>query len=302
MTDELKRSEPERTEDLERTPEADGIRPSPALSSERVPPPPGADPEDPPYPGELTAPPPVPGLSPEGEGEPTRRHKPLLSRLLNALGIPTSPGVDWVLDWLQILLIAGLLAWATMTFGVVRMQVPTGSMEPTIMRGDSFFVDKFTYLVGLQKPEPGDIIVFWHTESGRMCRSKIQLGPWKWEWGELRPCRERYVKRLIAVGPATVTIKQGKIYLNGQLLTDPAFQRDYVCSNADPRDPSLRTNECTWEVPPGKMFVLGDNTRNSSDSRYWGFADVGDFIGEPFFRVWPPGRIGPMNGYFGSER
>jgi signal peptidase I len=230
------------------------------------------------------------------------RHKPLLARLLNAIGIPTSPGVEWALDWLQVILIAGVLAWSVMTYGVVRMRVPTGSMEPTIMPGDSFFVDKFSYLIGLRQPKPGDIIVFWHTENGRMCRPGFPLGPLEIRWGELRPCRERYVKRLIAVGPATVTIKQGKIYLNDQLMTDPAFNRDYVCSNADPRDPQLRTNTCSWTVPEGKLFVLGDNTRNSSDSRYWGFVDAKDFIGEPFFRVWPPDRLGPMNGYFGSPR
>ena len=246
----------------------------------------------------------APELTIRGEGvlqleEPvTPRARPLLARFLNALGIPTSPGVNWALDWLQILVIAGLLAWGTMTYGVVRMRVPTGSMEPTIMPGDSFFVDKFSYITGFEQPEPGDIVVFWHTERGRMCRSNFLI----WEWGELRPCRERYVKRLAGVGGQTVTIRQGKVYIDGQLMTDPAFSHDYVCSSSDPRDSALRTNECTWEVPEGKFFVLGDNTRNSSDSRYWGFADMSDFIGEPFFRVWPPKRIGPMNGYFGSPR
>ncbi len=233
------------------------------------------------------------------EGEPSvPRRKPLLARLLNAVGIPTSPGVEWVLDWLQVIAIAGVLAWAVMTYGVVRMRVPTGSMEPTIMPGDSFFVDKFTYRVGLNKPEPGDIIVFWHTERNRPCVRSFLV----FQRVENPPCRERYVKRLIAVGPATVTIKQGKIYINGQLMTDPAFQRDYLCSNAYAQDPRLPANECSWTVPEGKFFVLGDNTRNSSDSRYWGFVDARDFIGEPFFRVWPPDRIGPMNGYFGSPR
>jgi len=235
--------------------------------------------------------------------------KPLLSRLLNALGIPTGPRTDWIIDWLQVLIIAGLLAWGTMSFGIVRMRVPTDSMYPTIWGkghdpwgSDSFFVDKFSYLVGLKEPKPGDIIVFWHTENGRMCRNKIQLWRWKLEWGELHPCRERYVKRLIAVGPATVVIKKGKIYVDGKPLDDPAFARDYTCSSGDPKDPARRTRECSWPVEEGKFFVLGDNTRNSSDSRYWGLVDSKDFIGEPFFRVWPPSRIGPMNGYFGSPR
>jgi len=240
-----------------------------------------------------------------GPSEPQApRHKPLFSRLFNALGIPTSPGVDWALDWLQVILIAGLLAWGTMSFGMVRMRVPTGSMIPTIQEGDSFFVDKFSYLLGLKHPKPGDIIVFWHTESGRTCRSGFQIGPWEWRWGDPKPCRERYVKRLIGMGGQTVTIRQGKIHIDGQSLTDPAFNRDYVCNNSEASTPpALRSPEgCSWTVPPGHYFVLGDNTTNSSDSRYWGFAKEEDFIGEPFLRVWPFDRIGFMNGYFGSPR
>jgi len=251
---------------------------------------------------EPASPDPLEGI--EGEGEiqaeiqepPTK--KPLLSRLLNVLGIPTGPRVDWALDWLQVFIIAGLLAWGTMTYGIVRMQVPTGSMEPTIMPGDSFFVDKFSYLIGIKVPKPGDIIVFWHTETSRSCERRFLT----FRWRERPPCRERYVKRLIAVGGQTVTIRKGRIYIDGKLMNDPAFDRDYVCSSGDPRDPQLRTRECSWTVPEGHYFVLGDNTRNSSDSRYWGFVDAKDFIGEPFFRVWPPGRLGPMNGYFGSPR
>lgn len=239
----------------------------------------------------------TPVLAPPQEAS---RSKPLVSRALNKLGLSTGPGLDWAIDWIQVLVIAGLLAWGVMSFGMVRMRVPTGSMEPTILPGDSFFVDKFTYWAGLQQPKPGDIIVFWHTENGRMCRENTFLF---WSWGELEPCRERYVKRLIAVGGQTVTIRQGEIYVDGERLDDPAFDRDYVCSTAAPRDPVLRDPEgCTWTVPEGKLFVLGDNARNSSDSRYWGFADASSFIGEPFLRVWPPERFGPMNGYFGSAR
>lgn len=232
--------------------------------------------------------------------EPPSGPKPFIARVINRIGIPTRPGIDWALDWIQVLAIAGLLAWGVMSYGIVRMRVPTGSMEPTIMPGDSFFVDKFSYLLGVNSAESGDIVVFWHTDNARMCRAHQFL---YWSWGELEPCEERYVKRLVAIGPADVTIRQGSVYVNGERQSGPAFDRDYVCRAGAPRSPETRDAEgCSWEIPEGKMFVLGDNTRNSSDSRYWGFADTGTLIGEPFFRVWPFDRIGPMNGYFGGGR
>ncbi len=235
------------------------------------------------------------GIAPEGTS--IKRRRPLLARLLTRLGIPVKPEADRVLEWVQILAMASLLTWLLISFVTVRMWVPSESMEPTILAGDSFFIDRLPYLLGLKKPKPGDIIVFWHTQEGMLCRS----GFWIFRWGELKPCRDRLVKRLIALGGQTVVIRQGQIYIDGQLLTDSAFQRDYICDPIDANTPPLlRTRECRWSVPAGHYFVLGDNTRNSNDSRYWGSLDAREFIGEPFFRVWPVNRIGPMNGYFGS--
>ena len=113
----------------------------------------------------------------------------------------------------------------------------------------------------------------------------------------LRERRMRYVKRLIAVGGQTVHIRGGNIYTDGERLTDPAFDRFY--SSADPR---MEYGVTPTEVPAEHWFVLGDNTNNSWDSRYWGFVDERDFIGEPFLRVWPLDRFGLMNGYFGLNR
>ncbi|MFQ6117904.1 MAG: signal peptidase I [Candidatus Bipolaricaulia bacterium] len=235
-------------------------------------------------------------LAPAVAPKPVRR-KPYLARLLNRLGIQTSETAEWALDWFQVIVVAGLLAYLVMAFVVVRMRVPTGSMIPTIEPNDSFFVDKISYY--FHKPKPGDIIVFWHHErSGKVVR---------------------YVKRLIAVGGQTVQIKgcgrlpqdECGVYVDGKKLTGPAFDRPYYNSGgynfceigaASGEHCTLSDPETVVTVPQGHYLVLGDNSRNSLDSRFWGFASKGDFIGEPFLRVWPPSRFGFMNGYFGSRR
>jgi hypothetical protein len=55
-------------------------------------------------------------------------------------------------------------------------------------------------------------------------------------------------------------------------------------------------------LPAECYFVLGDNSVNSEDSRYWGFVSRREFIGVPFLQVWPPEQLGFVNGYFGSAR
>ena len=108
-----------------------------------------------------------------------------------------------------------------------------------------------------------------------------------------RERRLRYVKRLIALGGQTVEISGGDVYVDGEKLVGERFDRYYYSNHLRMR---YGVNETL--VPEGKLFVLGDNSPNSWDSRYWGFVDENDFIGEPYFRVWPLSRFGPMNGYF----
>ncbi len=102
----------------------------------------------------------------------------------------------------------------------------------------------------------------------------------------LRDAPTRYVKRLIAVGGQTVQIRDGKIYVNGAPLTGPRFDRTYIATGAYGVEPTL--------IPEGKLFMLGDNSGDSFDSRYWGFVDKKAVIGVPYLRVWPPNRFGPM--------
>ncbi len=205
--------------------------------------------------------------------------KPWLVRLLNGIGVRTSGGLESLLSWVQVVVVALLLAWLMWSFVVIRMTVPTGSMEPTIEIGTSFFVDKLTY--HLRAPDRGDIVVFWNEEGGR---------------------RQRLVKRLVAFGGESVRIRDCRsasreecgVYVDGQRLNGPAFDREYYAAG--------QMGEQAWTVPEGHFFVLGDHSAISRDSRYWGFVDQADFIGEPFLRVWPLEAFGFMNGYFGAPR
>ncbi len=270
-------------------------------------------------------------------------------RLAHRLGYQPGKVMSEVLEWIEVLAVAGVLAVLVMSFVTVRMHVPTESMVPIIEPRDSFFVDRISYR--FRDPVPGDIVVFWHTDAVLIRSVNDRLAEFGISPGDrlvavnnkaiyslddaddvlrdlqegkdillqlsgapavpvgtrtteilsledvgvvLRDHRVRYVKRLIAVGGQTVHIRGGNIYADGERLTDPAFDRFY--SSADPR---MAFGVTPTEVPAGHWFVLGDNTNNSWDSRYWGFVDERDFIGEPFFRVWPLDRFGLMNGYFG---
>lgn len=280
-----------------------------------------------------------------------REKKPAaVLRLAHRLGYHPGNVMSEVLEWIEVLAIAGVLAVLVMSFVTVRMHVPTESMVPIIEPRDSFFVDRISYR--FRGPVPGDIVVFWHTDAvlvrsvdDRLAESGISPGdrlvalnnkliyseddiadvlralpegadislqlsgapaiPIATKTSEVRSLddvgvvvrerRMRYVKRLIAVGGQVVHIQGGNIYVDGERLTDPAFDRFY--SSTDLR---MEFGVTPTDVPAGHWFVLGDNTGNSWDSRFWGFVDERDFIGEPFFRVWPLNRFGLMNGYFGS--
>ncbi len=282
----------------------------------------------------------------------TREKRPaIIIRLAHRLGYHPGRVMSEVLDWIEVLAVAGVLAVLIMSFVTVRMHVPTESMVPTIEPRDSFFVDRISY--DFRNAQPGDIVVFWHTDSIVVRSVDDRVAAFGISSGDrlvavnnkliysiadvdailralpegtdisleftglpavyvgtktadtssledvgvtLRERRMRYVKRLIAVGGQTVQIRGGKIYVDGERLEGPDFDRTYTST-----DPRMAYGITPTTVPEGHWFVLGDNTGNSWDSRYWGFVDERDFIGEPFLRVWPLYRFGLMNGYLGVQ-
>jgi signal peptidase I len=145
--------------------------------------------------------------------------------------------------------------------------VPTASMEGTILVGDHLFMDKLLYgpeipLVNWRLPmlktvHRGDIVVFRYPKDPS----------------------EVYLKRVAAVGGDRVEIRDGVVYINSQPVAEPyAVHRGSRYSRYEQMGSIV--------VPKGKLFVLGDNRDNSSDSREWGYVPVENVIGEPLFVYW----------------
>lgn len=184
-------------------------------------------------------------------------------------------------EWYESLLVAGVFVLFVRTFVVQTYQVPTGSMEKTILVGDHLLVNKFAFaprLPALERLLPyravatGDIIVF------------------KKPGDDVNPGNV-LVKRAVA-GPAdTVLIRDKALLVNGKPANDRNVQHvdSETFSGSDPRfsESAVRRDQFgPFTVPPAAYFGMGDNRDNSFDSRFWGPIPRENIFGRPFLLYW----------------
>jgi signal peptidase I len=176
--------------------------------------------------------------------------------------------------------------------------IPTGSMERTILIGDHVFLNKLLYgprlpYTSLRVPpfksvHRQDIVAF------RYPRNPSVM----------------YVKRVIGIGGDSVRVKDKRVFVNGEELEEPYAQFQYstvlpLRDNFPPTISQIETLPAAWgldpgwahempyfikdgvlRVPPGYLFVMGDNRDNSQDSRFWGLVPEDNVVGEPLFVYW----------------
>lgn len=164
---------------------------------------------------------------------------------------------------LQILAIALSLALLIRIFLAEPRYIPSDSMLPNLEIGDRLVVEKVSY--HFHPPHAGDIIVF------NPPQQLQSLGFQK---------NQAFIKRTIALPGQTVEVRQGRVYIDGQPLTE-----DYI---AEPPNYTLAPQT----VPPGMVFVMGDNRNNSNDSHIWGFLPQENIVGRAWLRFWPGDRLG----------
>ena len=155
------------------------------------------------------------------------------------------------------------LALVIRTFIIAPFKIPSGSMRMTLLEGDRILVTKFEYR--FREPRRGDIVVF-----------RFPPDP-----------KRPFIKRLVGVGGDRVEIRDGQVFVNGEALKGyGGFEtRTYV--NQGP----FGGAEQVIDVPPGELFVLGDNSGSSHDSRFWGFVPTRLLIGRAICIFWPPKRM-----------
>ncbi len=196
----------------------------------------------------------------------------------------------WAWEWTKSIFVALLLFFLVRTFVVEAFQIPTASMENTLLVGDFLLVNKMVYgaeipgtelhLPPLDRPSRGDVVVF---------EPPAAAG---------QPPRTNYVKRIVGVPGDTLAMRAGFLYRNGARMPEPYVKRDDPSEDvrspqfgwqrsylvARPLNGRYRPTRDNWGplvVPPDRFFVMGDNRANSEDSRYWGYVPRSAIKGRP---------------------
>ena len=178
---------------------------------------------------------------------------------------------EFAKEFIESLLIAGVLAFFIITFIVQSFVVSGSSMDPTLHNGERLFVNKFIYY--FQTPQRGDIVV---------------LNP--------KGDKRDYIKRVIGLPGDKVEIIGGTLYINGQAIEEEYIKEDYIETYKyeyyDPETDSdvIHDTSGPYQVPDEHVLVLGDNRNHSTDSRIIqvvGYVPYDQIKGKAFWVYWP---------------
>jgi signal peptidase I len=193
---------------------------------------------------------------------------------------------------LAAVLVTGLFI---ITFVVQAFEIPSSSMENTLLIGDHVFVNRIVFapktswvgpLLPYRAVRRGDVVVFLHPDP--------------------HDAGLYVVKRIMGVPGDRIHLRNGVVYRNGEALTEPYIDHDADNLNDSYRNdfPAVPPSDengvyPNWidtlashveggdlVVPPGHYFAMGDHRGVSLDSRYWGFIPQANIIGRPMFIYW----------------
>ncbi len=171
----------------------------------------------------------------------------------------------WLIETALLVLLAFGLAFAIRTFIVEPFIVPTGSMIPTIQINNRVLAEKITFRF-VRPPRYGDIVVFPDPK------------------GE----HPHLIKRVVATGGQTVDLRNGKVYVDGNELSEPY-------THGLPSEQLTPEIRFPLTIPSDSVWVMGDNRTNSGDSRVFGPVAVRNVQGHAIWTYWPVSAFGGLN-------
>jgi len=208
--------------------------------------------------------------------------------------VASAPRARWaagtgVVGSVQSLLGTVIIAVFVITFIVQAFQIPSPSMETTLLVGDYLLVNKLCYGAG----GLGDAVMpYRHIHRGDIVVFHYPVNP-----------AQHFVKRVIGLPGDRVRMIDKQVFVNGVALKEP-YARFTRPANDSFRDSFPRLDVAAGEtpewwvqlrklvedgqliVPQGHYFVMGDNRDDSYDSRYWGFVPQENIIGRPLLIYW----------------
>ena len=188
-----------------------------------------------------------------------------------------------LIELVTIVVVALGLALGIQQFLVKPFRIPSESMVPTLAVGQRVLVDR----VGTHFGEPGrgDVMVFKPPKGADESACGVSHP-------EDSPCPKHtaarsdvnFIKRVVGLPGDRLSVRRGRVYINGKLQKEPFIRPDAGCSICNEPRPIT--------IPKGEYYMMGDNRGESADSREWGPVPETWFIGKAFFTYWPPNRIG----------
>lgn len=204
----------------------------------------------------------------EKAADPTEQEMQQVQMVLEAPGKPAPKEKykkeTW--EWVKALLIALVLVVIIRWFLFTPFIVEGPSMQPNFKTGERLIVNKV--LFDMRHPKHGEVIVF-HAPDGR-----------------------DYIKRVIALPGETVRVEGDQVFVNGKQIKEPYIQ-DRIDEFAKTGTTYNTLNYAEATVPKNSLFVMGDNRRNSSDSRdpNVGFVPYKKIVGRADLIFWPVNNI-----------
>ncbi len=188
----------------------------------------------------------------------------------NNSNIGEKEAANWkseLISWIQVIVAAALIALFLNSCIIANSQVPTSSMENTIMARDRVIGSRLSYT--FSQPERGDVVIFHYPDD--------PTG------------KTYYVKRIIGLPGDVVDVRDGGVYLNG---SDTPLDEPYL---KEPMETSF-LGPLHYEVPEGSYFMMGDNRNDSWDARFWDNTWVKEdrIIAKVLFRYYPFNKMGAI--------